>query len=125
MHRAVTKEGDEVAVKLLYPSLRKEMASDFAVFRMVGAQIKPGGFDLSWLVRDFEEALTMELDFETEARNARTTAQLLAGRDDVRVPRVFDALSCKSVLTMEYVEDMFQVGDAAAIVMCLCLWLGL
>jgi hypothetical protein len=27
------------------------MASDFAVFQMVGAQIKPGGFDLAWLVK--------------------------------------------------------------------------
>ena len=52
-------QGESVAVKLLYPALRKEMASDFAVFRMVGAQIKPGGFDLQWLVKDFEEALTM------------------------------------------------------------------
>ena len=85
VHRAVTKEGESVAVKLLYPALRKEMASDFAggclpaclcfypfchvhcttrdrltgralgeVFRMVGAQIKPAGFDLQWLVKDFE-----------------------------------------------------------------------
>lgn len=46
VHRAVTKEGESVAVKVLYPALRKELASDFAVFRMVGAQIKPGGLDL-------------------------------------------------------------------------------
>lgn len=115
VHRAVTKEGESVAVKLLYPALRKEMASDFAVFRMVGAQIKPGGFDLQWLVRDFEDALRMELDFETEAKNAMKTAQILQGRRNVRVPRVVESLSCKSVLTMEFIEDMFKVSDKAAI----------
>jgi len=77
VHRGVTKEGEAVAVKILYPALRKEMASDFAVFRMVGAQIKPDGFDLQWLVKDFEDALAMELDLEIEARNALKTAQIL------------------------------------------------
>jgi len=72
VHRAVTKEGETVAVKLLYPALRKEMASDFAVFRVVGSQIKPGGFDLQWLVKDFEEAITMELNFETEVITGTT-----------------------------------------------------
>jgi predicted unusual protein kinase regulating ubiquinone biosynthesis (AarF/ABC1/UbiB family) len=37
-------------------------------------------------------------------------AQCLRARRNVRVPRVLDALSCKSVLTMEYVEDMFKVS---------------
>ena len=37
---------------------------------MFGQQIKPGGFDLSWLVRDFQISLTAELDFEGEASNA-------------------------------------------------------
>jgi aarF domain-containing kinase len=115
VHRAETKDGEAVAVKILYPALRKEMASDFAVFRMVGAQIKPGGFDLQWLVKDFEEALSMELDLETEAHNARKTARLLHARRNVRVPRVLDALTCKSVLTMEFVEDMVKLTDAEAL----------
>jgi predicted unusual protein kinase regulating ubiquinone biosynthesis (AarF/ABC1/UbiB family) len=29
----------QVAVKILYPSLRKEMASDFAMFRRLGGQV--------------------------------------------------------------------------------------
>ena len=40
VHRGVTKEGEAVAVKILYPALRKEMSSDFAVFRMVGAHVE-------------------------------------------------------------------------------------
>ena len=57
----------------------------------------------------------MELDFEIEASNALKTARLLQSRRNVRVPRVVEALSCKSVLTMEFVEDMFKVSDKAAI----------
>ena len=33
VHKAMTKDGRKVAVKMLYPTLRKELASDFAVFR--------------------------------------------------------------------------------------------
>jgi predicted unusual protein kinase regulating ubiquinone biosynthesis (AarF/ABC1/UbiB family) len=33
VHRAALQDGTEVAVKVIYPSLRKEMASDFAMFR--------------------------------------------------------------------------------------------
>ncbi len=38
---------------------------------MMGAQIKPGGYDLQWVVEDFEAAMKMELDLLSEARNAR------------------------------------------------------
>ncbi|EKX38188.1 hypothetical protein GUITHDRAFT_53943, partial [Guillardia theta CCMP2712] len=62
VHKAMTKDGRKVAVKMLYPTLRKELASDFAVFRMIGSQVSPGGYDLQWLINDFEEALKMELD---------------------------------------------------------------
>ena len=70
VHRAVTKDGRTVAVKLQYPWLKHHLSSDFAVFSMFGQQIKPGGFDLSWLVRDFQVSLTAELDFTGEADNA-------------------------------------------------------
>jgi predicted unusual protein kinase regulating ubiquinone biosynthesis (AarF/ABC1/UbiB family) len=36
-------DGTEVAIKIIYPWLRKDLSSDFAVFRMMGDQIQPGG----------------------------------------------------------------------------------
>ncbi len=74
-----------MAVKIIYPSLRKELASDFAVFKTMGAQIRPGGFDLQWMVKDFEEALGKELDFEGEARNSEMCAQQLRHLENVKV----------------------------------------
>ncbi|KAJ1473274.1 ABC1 family-domain-containing protein [Baffinella frigidus] len=88
VHKARTKEGEDVAVKMLYPGLRKNTASDFSVFETMGKQIKPGGFDLEWLVRDFKEALAMELDLQTEAANAEEAQRKLARRTDVSIPRV-------------------------------------
>ena len=42
MHRGVLKNGMQVAVKILYPSLRKEMASDFATSITVSAKMEAG-----------------------------------------------------------------------------------
>ena len=114
VHVATTK-GDtprRVAVKLQYPHLRDQLASDFSVFQMLGSQIKPGGFDLSWVVSDFRQSLTMELDFRGEAENSRITAANLAHRPYVRVPEVVDELTTSRVLTMEFVDDMVHCNDA-------------
>lgn len=52
VHRGQLPDGTTVAVKVQYPELRKEMASDFAVFKTMGAQIKQmaQGYDLMWVV---------------------------------------------------------------------------
>eukprot|EP00438_Fugacium_kawagutii_P005948 Skav231308 [mRNA] locus=scaffold1116:5501:8373:- [translate_table: standard] len=100
VHRAVLKDGTHVAVRLgeqkgvqrkvQYPELRKEMSSDFAVFKTMGAQIKQmaAGYDLMWV--DFEQNLTRELDFTLEANNGEETARQLKHRaPHVYVPKVF------------------------------------
>ena len=43
VHRGELMDGTEVAIKIIYPWLRKDLSSDFAVFRMMGDQIQPGG----------------------------------------------------------------------------------
>ena len=101
VHRAVTKDGRTVAVKLQYPWLKHHLSSDFAVFSMFGQQIKPGGFDLSWLVRDFQVSLTAELDFTGEADNAERAFELRGAR--TRTSRRRPRVHVKRVLTTAFV----------------------
>mmetsp|Transcript_89661 Transcript_89661/g.158645 ORF Transcript_89661/g.158645 Transcript_89661/m.158645 type:complete len:543 (-) Transcript_89661:21-1649(-) len=116
VHRAVAHNGMVVAVKLQYAGLQKEMASDFMVFKQMGQTIKPGGYDLMWVVDDFERNLSRELDFELEAVNAEVTADSLAHlAPRVFVPRVRRDLSSKTVLTMEFCEDMLKANDPAGL----------
>jgi predicted unusual protein kinase regulating ubiquinone biosynthesis (AarF/ABC1/UbiB family) len=146
VHRATLKDGMHVAVKILYPSLRKEMASDFAMFRRLGGQIKPGGYDMLWLVEDFETAIRSELgvcvcvcvfvcvcvcmntfsDFETairseldcqhEARNCEKAGELLLGRRGVKLPKVVWNLTRKDVLVMEYVPGLMRLTEPEVLV---------
>lgn len=117
VHRAKTKDGRDVAVKMQYPWLRHQLASDFAVFAMFGQQIKPGGFDLSWLVRDFQISLTAELDFEGEANNAERCASNLRRRRrrDAVAPSVVREWTSKRVLTTEFIPDMTRCNDPKAL----------
>lgn len=91
------------------------MASDFAVFRMFGQQIKPGGFDLSWIVSDFEVSLSAELDFTGEAKNGEMTAEDFAHHPYVKIPKIFWKWTTKRVLTMEYVPGLIPANDATAL----------
>ena len=115
VHRAVLKDGTEVAVKIQYPGLLEQMASDFAVFRMFGQQIKPGGFDLTWVVNDFEVSISAELDFTIEGRNAELTGKDFAHQPYAKVPKVFWEHTTKRVLTMEFVTGMVPTNDARAL----------
>jgi len=114
VHRGVARRGNrKVAVKIQYPQLQKEMASDFAVFRTMASTMKPGGYDLMWIVADMEKYIARELDFELEAQNAMTTSQTLRHRAPVVfVPEVMTELSSKMVLTMEFCDDLIKADDA-------------
>mmetsp|Transcript_6221 Transcript_6221/g.17320 ORF Transcript_6221/g.17320 Transcript_6221/m.17320 type:complete len:543 (+) Transcript_6221:78-1706(+) len=118
VHRAVLQDGTKLAVKAQYPELRKEMASDFMVFKTMGAQIKQmaGGYDLMWVVEDFEKNLHRELDFRLEAASGEQTAKQLAHlQPQVFVPRVFPELSSDRVLTMELCEGLVKCNDPKAL----------
>eukprot|EP00931_Biecheleriopsis_adriatica_P051111 TRINITY_DN29616_c0_g1_i1.p1 TRINITY_DN29616_c0_g1~~TRINITY_DN29616_c0_g1_i1.p1 ORF type:complete len:572 (+),score=152.74 TRINITY_DN29616_c0_g1_i1:40-1716(+) len=118
VHRAVRHDGTKLAVKVQYPELRKEMASDFAVFKTMGSQIKKlsQGYDVMWVVEDFQRNLERELDFQQEAKNSEETAAQLAHlAPHVFVPKVFQELSSSSVLVMEFCDDLLKVNDPSAL----------
>ena len=79
---------------------------------MFGQQIKPGGFDLTWVVNDFEVSISAELDFTIEGRNAELTARDFAHQPYAKVPKVFWEYTTKRVLTMEFVTGMVPTNDA-------------
>ena len=51
VHRATLKDGTLVAVKVQYPELRTNMASDLAVFRTMGAQVRFACSNVAYCVR--------------------------------------------------------------------------
>jgi predicted unusual protein kinase regulating ubiquinone biosynthesis (AarF/ABC1/UbiB family) len=101
VHRAVTRDGERIAVKIQYPGIRDAVANDFRWFRTVskGAQLTrhiPGP-----TLTELEEQILAETDYGREADNLEHFRKRLAPLDFVSVPRVYRKYSADGVLTME------------------------
>jgi ubiquinone biosynthesis protein len=107
VHHAVTHGGDEVAVKIQRLGIRRSILRDLDLLAylaaIVDALIEESGMVTPRdIVDEFEYALLGELDFEREAAMMRRFYANLEGTDRPYViPRVYDDLSSRTVLTME------------------------
>lgn len=107
VHRAVLRGGEVVAVKVQRPEAPRRVAADldlmreFADFvdRRFGQRVL---VDARGLVAEFEVVIRRELDYTTEAENARRFAANFKGTPVV-IPAVYGELSTSKVLIMEFV----------------------
>lgn len=107
VHRATTRDGDEVVVKVQRPGIENTMRGDLSLLYL-GAQVLEASIDemrlvgISSIVGEFERALLRELDFREELTNLLRMRSLLDPDLSVGVPRPYPELSSKTVLTMEF-----------------------
>lgn len=72
-------------------------------------------FKLDWVVEEFRQNLLQEFDFEKEGRNCELTDARFAHRAaEIRCPRIRWDLTCKRILTMEFVDGI-KVTDIAGL----------
>ncbi|XP_011625354.2 uncharacterized aarF domain-containing protein kinase 1 isoform X1 [Amborella trichopoda] len=104
VHHAILKDYQEVAVKVQYPGLEKQMQIDAKTMYILSksiAWIFPE-YQFEWIVPEFEKTISMELDFTQEAKNSERTARNFKRKNVVRVPKIFWDLTTKQVLTMQF-----------------------
>ncbi|HEV7924801.1 MAG TPA: AarF/ABC1/UbiB kinase family protein [Verrucomicrobiae bacterium] len=106
VHRAVTKDGEDVAVKIQYPAMRETIESDFQALRAAGFAARVTGHLRESVIREVERGILEETDYVQEAKNIEHFRQALAPLDFVRVPTVHQALSSDRVLTMSRVSGL-------------------
>ena len=114
----MTHAGEQVAVKVLRPSARERIEADLSLLyelaRLLEAVVEETGVTTpTGVVEEFDRTVHEELDFSHEARNAQLMADAAAGRDFVLIPKVHAALSCATVLTLDYMEGV-KVSDVTA-----------
>lgn len=112
VHRATTRDGREVAVKVLYPGIETLIRRDLAVLRsllpVVRLLIK-----VSRVERVFDELSAMlarETDYAHERSNMERLRGIFTGRANVVVPDVIDELTAGGVLTMSF-ERGLKIND--------------
>ena len=103
VHRAMTRDGRAVAVKVQYPGVDEAIRSDLDGF---DAAMSPAGllyknFDVTPFIEEIRERIGEELDYRVEAANQGVFADYYRGHPFIDVPDVIDELSTGRVLTTD------------------------
>jgi predicted unusual protein kinase regulating ubiquinone biosynthesis (AarF/ABC1/UbiB family) len=103
VHRAVTRDGRDVAVKVQYPGVAEAVDTDLRNLQVLLPLVKrlAPGLDVRALLAELRERIGEELDYEVEAQNHRAVARAWRGHPFVHVPAVDTALSSRRVLVTE------------------------
>lgn len=106
VHRAVTREGEHVAVKVQYPGVAEAVETDLRNAMLLVPLMRrlAPGLDAKALASEMRERIAEELDYELEAQNQRRVWRLVRDHPFARVPRVLTDLSARRVLVSEYVD---------------------
>ena len=108
VHRATLETGQDVAVKIQYPAIGRSIRSDF---RNLSAFLLPLRLGRGWepvkaQLEEVHRVIEQETDYEREAEWQRRARSLFHEDDPILVPRVYDELSTRRVLTMEYLDGI-------------------
>jgi predicted unusual protein kinase regulating ubiquinone biosynthesis (AarF/ABC1/UbiB family) len=106
VHRALTLDGEDVAVKVQYPGVAEAVETDLRNAMLLIPLVKrlAPGLDARALASELRERIAEELDYELEAQNQRRIERMLRGHPFVRIPRVRLDLTTRRVMVSEYVE---------------------
>ncbi len=107
-HRATTREGDPVIIKVLKPGTREVLQRDARLLKMFGSILQAllPQYQPKKVIREFVEYTLREVDMRREADNAETFAANFADMRDVVFPAIHRDLSGPNVLTMEFLDGL-------------------
>ncbi|MCX7288274.1 MAG: AarF/ABC1/UbiB kinase family protein [Rhodobacterales bacterium] len=107
VHRAVTRDGQDLAIKVQYPGVRASIDSDVdnvaTLLRLPG--LLPRGMDLSPLLAEAKRQLHAEADYLAEVLHLARFGDLLAGSDMFALPTLHEALCTPQVLAMTFMDS--------------------
>ncbi|WCL54368.1 2-polyprenylphenol 6-hydroxylase [Gimibacter soli] len=120
VHKAITKDGRTVAVKVLRPGIEARFSKDLALFSWLAGIAEANVPKATRLrpvavVAKLKETVLREMDLRLEASAAAELADNMAGEDGYRVPQIDWDRTSRSVMTQEW-ADGIRLGDRDALV---------
>ncbi|CAH2714138.1 putative protein kinase UbiB [Neobacillus rhizosphaerae] len=111
VHKAVLKNGEKVAVKVMRPGIEATVSLDLATLKVLIAFArrftKVARFvDLNDVYDEFEEVIMEELDYIKEAGNIKSFQASFREFPGVTTPKVHWELTTCRVLVMEFIEGV-------------------
>ena len=108
VHRAILRDGTEVAVKVQYPGVAKSIDSDIRnlMTLMKVLAFLPEGLFVDKIASHMAVELAQECDYKREAMCGERMKELLAPDQVFHVPTVYHDLTSENVLTTEYIRGL-------------------
>lgn len=120
VHRAVTTDGRQVAVKVLRPRIEEDFAAAIETYEWAAAQIEQMGGEMARLrprlvIATFRQWTNRELDLRMEAASASELRENLVAEPGFFVPRIDWSRTSRRVLTLEWIDGI-KLTDHAALI---------
>ncbi|MBU6267766.1 MAG: 2-polyprenylphenol 6-hydroxylase [Sphingomonadales bacterium] len=120
VHRAVTPEGRDVAVKVLRPGIAERFARDLETYEWAAAHLEALGGEAVRLrpraiIANLKRWTLRELDLRREAASASELAEAVGGVQGYRIPAIDWDRTSGRVMTLEWIDGI-KVSDHAALI---------
>ena len=108
VHRAETKDGRRLALKIQFPGVRESIDSDIANLAFLGRSLgmAPKGVDIEPFLEEARRQLHREADYAAEAEAMDAYRDRLDGDPDFCIPRVHHDLTTHNVLAMDFADGV-------------------
>jgi ubiquinone biosynthesis protein len=111
VHKAVTKDGRTVAVKVLRPGIEELFADHISTYAWIATKLEQLGGEAARLrprlvIETFRYWTMRELDLRLEAGNASELADRMADDASYHVPAIDWARTTKRLLTLEWIDGV-------------------
>lgn len=106
VHRARTREGIDLAIKVQYPGVRESIDSDVdnvvALLKISG--LLPSSIEIDGLLNEAKKQLHAEADYQKEQQWLTQYSDILGNDCGFMLPKPYTELTTPNVLTMTWVE---------------------
>jgi predicted unusual protein kinase regulating ubiquinone biosynthesis (AarF/ABC1/UbiB family) len=108
VHRATTKGGAKVAVKVQYPGIDKAIENDLKSIGLLEQMMAPVArkYHTKETLDEIRAVFMAELDYGREARRADVFRSIFVDDPNIVIPKIHHALTTKRVLTMDFQEGI-------------------
>jgi len=118
IHRAVIRDGLDVAVKVRRPGIVETIRAECEILQDLAGILKKTLFEhevieLEDMVAEFTGAVSKETDLANERRNQLRFLRLFVDDPAVHIPKVYEDYCTAGVLTMEYIDGIKSTNKQA------------
>lgn len=120
VHRALTTDGRDVAVKVIRPGVIDQFNRDIQTYEWAAAHVEQLGGEIARLrprlvIANMRRWTARELDLRREAASASELAEAMEAMPGYRIPAIDWDRTTGKVMTMEWIDGI-KIADRAALI---------